>query len=72
MPVHLLTSPALPSAWSRLDEFEGHEYVRVCVPLYDEQNVLVDVANFYEAAGPVASSSQVNGVRASDLETSQV
>jgi gamma-glutamylcyclotransferase (GGCT)/AIG2-like uncharacterized protein YtfP len=32
VPVHLLTSPDLPSAWGRLDRFEGDAYRRVVVP----------------------------------------
>ena len=44
----LLTSPALPDHWARLDRFEGDEYRRVLVPVHDGRNI-VAVANIYEA-----------------------
>lgn len=33
VPVEVLESPALPSHWDRLDEFEGPGYVRILVPV---------------------------------------
>jgi gamma-glutamylcyclotransferase (GGCT)/AIG2-like uncharacterized protein YtfP len=54
VPVHVLASPALRTAWEALDAFEGAEYRRVLVPVWSsggrEPRVLVTVANVYEAA----------------------
>lgn len=33
VPVQVLTSPALPAAWARLDRFEGDAYRRIVVPV---------------------------------------
>jgi gamma-glutamylcyclotransferase (GGCT)/AIG2-like uncharacterized protein YtfP len=54
VPVHVLTSPALRTAWEELDAFEGAEYRRVLVPVWSaadrDARRLVTVANLYEAA----------------------
>lgn len=54
VPVHVLTSAALRSAWTDLDRFEGPEYRRVLVPVWSTRSaiarVLLTVANLYEAA----------------------
>ena len=54
--VRVLASPALATAWARLDAFEGAAYRRVLVPVWTDSEVperrLVAVANLYEAAGP--------------------
>ena len=51
VPVEVLTSTALPDDWPRLDEFEGDEYCRVLVPVWntgDHANRnLLTVANLY-------------------------
>jgi gamma-glutamylcyclotransferase (GGCT)/AIG2-like uncharacterized protein YtfP len=59
VPVHVLTSSALPGAWPGLDAFEGTEYRRVLVPVWSASapsghvlHVLLTVANLYEATGP--------------------
>ena len=52
VPVHVLTSPALPGRWAELDAFEGAEYRRVLVPVWSadpKSRVLLTVANLYEA-----------------------
>lgn len=63
--VHVLTSPALPSAFPELDEFEGPEYRRILIPVFrpgqaDKQR-LYTVANIY-AAAPDPSGSSGRGV----------
>ncbi|MEQ8356504.1 MAG: gamma-glutamylcyclotransferase family protein [Kiloniellaceae bacterium] len=45
-PVKLLVSSALPSAWTRLDAFEGAEMQRLLVPLEGGGGIL-GVANVY-------------------------
>jgi len=52
VPVHVLESPALPSGWHELDDFEGSEYRRILLPVYaeDASASLVAVANIYEIA----------------------
>jgi gamma-glutamylcyclotransferase (GGCT)/AIG2-like uncharacterized protein YtfP len=54
VPVHVLTSTALPSAWTDLDAFEGPEYRRVLVPVWSGADPcarrLVTIANLYETA----------------------
>src|SRR5215216_4278787 len=52
--VWVLTSPLLPTAWRRLDDFEGPEYERILIPVLipgpaDERR-LRTVANLYAAA----------------------
>lgn len=54
VPVALLTSDALPAHWCRIDEFEGDDYRRVLVPVRDEAQRVIAVANLYEAVRPVA------------------
>lgn len=46
--VSLLTSDTLPSHWPRLDDFEGDDYMRILVPVGDEDSPVVTVANLYE------------------------
>jgi gamma-glutamylcyclotransferase (GGCT)/AIG2-like uncharacterized protein YtfP len=50
--VHVLTSAALPRAWSDLDAFEGAEYRRMLAPVWatPASRILLTVANLYEAA----------------------
>lgn len=52
--VRVLTSSALPDAWSALDEFEGAEYRRILVPVLRPdragERALLAVANIYAAA----------------------
>jgi gamma-glutamylcyclotransferase (GGCT)/AIG2-like uncharacterized protein YtfP len=45
--VHVLTSPDLPSAWPRLDRFEGEAYRRIVVPVTSGEATLL--ANIYVA-----------------------
>jgi gamma-glutamylcyclotransferase (GGCT)/AIG2-like uncharacterized protein YtfP len=47
IPVNLFDSSDLESHWTRLDEFEGEEYVRILVPVENDDGVLA-VANIYE------------------------
>jgi gamma-glutamylcyclotransferase (GGCT)/AIG2-like uncharacterized protein YtfP len=47
-PVKMFVSTALVDHWARLDEFEGPEYVRILVPVYDEKLNATTVANVYE------------------------
>jgi hypothetical protein len=46
----MLVSSDLPLHWALLDEFEGVEYVRILVPIEDEDGGLIAVANTYVAA----------------------
>jgi gamma-glutamylcyclotransferase (GGCT)/AIG2-like uncharacterized protein YtfP len=58
VPVHVLTSDALRTAWEDLDLFEGAEYRRVLVPVWSTTHAgraLVTIANLYEAAEEPAS-----------------
>jgi gamma-glutamylcyclotransferase (GGCT)/AIG2-like uncharacterized protein YtfP len=52
--VQVLTSPALPAAWTALDEFEGAAYRRILIPVLHPGTVggraLRTVANIYAAA----------------------
>ena len=51
VPVKILDSDALtPETWARLDAFEGEDYRRILVPVYDDDG-LVCVGNLYEDAG---------------------
>lgn len=50
VPVWVLSSPALPGQWSRLDAFEGDQYLRCLVPVYRDKD-LVFIANCYLARG---------------------
>jgi gamma-glutamylcyclotransferase (GGCT)/AIG2-like uncharacterized protein YtfP len=43
---YLLTSEMLPSCWTHLDHFEGPEYCRILVPVFDEQGFVM-VGNIY-------------------------
>ena len=45
--VALFISEHLPLHWARLDEFEGEDYRRILVPVYDEGQFMT-VANLYE------------------------
>ena len=48
--VSMLSSRLLPEHWSELDEFEGDEYLRIFVPVFDSPRVearVVSVANLY-------------------------
>ena len=53
VPVQLLITPRLAAAWPDLDAFEGLEYQRVLVPVFNdaEERRLYTVANLYAAAG---------------------
>jgi gamma-glutamylcyclotransferase (GGCT)/AIG2-like uncharacterized protein YtfP len=44
--VHLFESRKLESEWTRLDEFEGSEYIRILVPVEKHDKVFA-VANIY-------------------------
>lgn len=55
--VRLLVSDQLPESWERLDRFEGGEYCRILVPVYDDTGLLA-VANLYEARGGPASEKR--------------
>ena len=48
--VSVLTSPALPEHWPRLDEFEGRDYRRILVPVTLTSGEVV-VANLYAYIG---------------------
>lgn len=50
IPVGLFESPDLPAHWSRIDAFEGADYVRILVPVRDETGI-VAVANLYALSG---------------------
>lgn len=50
VPVHVLIAPALASAWPMLDEFEGTDYRRILVPVFNAEGGLYTVANLYAAA----------------------
>ena len=50
IPVHILTSPALPAHWARLDRFEGHDYQRILAPAFAVEGGVV-VCNIYELRG---------------------
>ena len=54
--VSVLTSPALPADWPRLDEFEGRDYRRILAPVrrVDGTNV---VAYLYEYVGSQPNSA---------------
>ena len=43
---YLLTSEMLPSCWTNLDHFEGPEYCRILVPVFDKQGFIA-VGNIY-------------------------
>ncbi len=43
---YLLTSEMLPSYWADLDHFEGPEYCRILVPVFDEHG-FITVGNVY-------------------------
>jgi gamma-glutamylcyclotransferase (GGCT)/AIG2-like uncharacterized protein YtfP len=47
--VNLFISPHLPRHWPNLDEFEGEDYRRILVPLYQDGQ-FITVANLYEAS----------------------
>jgi gamma-glutamylcyclotransferase (GGCT)/AIG2-like uncharacterized protein YtfP len=52
--VQVLTAPALVAAWPGLDRFEGAEYRRILVPVFEpgppDGRRLLTVANLYAAA----------------------
>ncbi len=47
VPVKLFVSEHLPEHWERLDRFEGEEYRRSLIPVYDVSESIT-VANIYE------------------------
>lgn len=57
VPVRVLTSAGLTAAWPDLDRFEGPEYRRILVPVFQAggpgQPPLHTVANLYAAAQPI-------------------
>jgi len=46
--IMLFVSESLPAHWDRLDKFEGEEYSRILVPVFDSRG-LFTVANLYAA-----------------------
>lgn len=54
--VKVLAAPALATAWPELDRFEGAEYRRILVPIFNPggegERRLYTVANLYAAAQP--------------------
>lgn len=53
--VFVLRSAKLASAWERLDDFEGVEYLRILVPVFAnefDRNSVIAVANLYEMSDP--------------------
>jgi gamma-glutamylcyclotransferase (GGCT)/AIG2-like uncharacterized protein YtfP len=58
--VHVLTAPALATAWPELDRFEGPGYRRILVPVLSpgptDERRLYTVANLYAAAEPAAAA----------------
>lgn len=63
IPVDLLASRDLPEAWAALDEFEGNDYRRSVVPVYDGDEVIA-VANIYECRLTPASKEGSPDTRA--------
>ncbi len=53
--IWLFVSANLPQHWARLDEFEGADYQRILVPVFDKQK-LIRIANLY--ALPPGDSAQ--------------
>lgn len=55
LPVHWLASPQLPQHWERLDRFEGTEYRRILVPVFEAGGTgkVLTVAYLYAARVPV-------------------
>ena len=53
VPVQVLHSRALPAHWPTIDAFEGTDYRRILVPVWQGE-LLTWVANLYEAVDPVA------------------
>jgi gamma-glutamylcyclotransferase (GGCT)/AIG2-like uncharacterized protein YtfP len=57
--VQVLVSEALPAAWARLDDFEGPEYRRILVPVFEPDAAgarkLATVANVYAVAAAAGS-----------------
>ncbi len=57
--VQVLTSPRLPDAWGRLDEFEGAEYCRILIPIFATDaagtRTFRTVANLYAVADAASS-----------------
>jgi gamma-glutamylcyclotransferase (GGCT)/AIG2-like uncharacterized protein YtfP len=62
IPVHVLISSALPSAFPELDEFEGPEYRRILTPVFEAAPAAVrrlyTVANIYAAAAAPGSDAR--------------
>ncbi len=62
IPVQVLTSTALPSAFPELDDFEGHEYRRILIPVFTPgpatARQLYTVANIYAAAAAPSDIEQ--------------
>jgi len=54
VPVWLLHSRALPAHWAALDAFEGDQYRRILVPVWDGERLFA-VANLYAAVRPVGA-----------------
>ncbi len=46
VPVKLFVSEDLPQHWSRLDAFEGADYLRILAPVFENDDVIA-VANLY-------------------------
>ena len=53
VPVHLLESERLESAWRTLDDFEGTEYLRILVPVNVRDEI--QVANLYALRAEIPS-----------------
>lgn len=54
VPVSLLHSARLPEHWAALDAFEGDEYRRILVPVWNGERLFA-VANLYAAVRPVSA-----------------
>ncbi len=46
--VQVFQSKDLPQHWARIDEFEGHEYRRIVVPVLMKPTLVVSDCNVYE------------------------
>jgi gamma-glutamylcyclotransferase (GGCT)/AIG2-like uncharacterized protein YtfP len=55
VPVQVLDSPALARNWPRIDDFEGPDYRRIVVPVFQAE-LLTMVAQLYAARVPVPAA----------------
>ncbi len=56
VPVKLFVAPELEQHWPRLDEFEGESYGRILVPVDDDDDGILAVANIYVDKATVKDS----------------